>query len=257
MPLWIVRLSGLTSPSQLSAGRRNFCATKHALLKLTVRASNNNALQFVGRVVKHSERIQEFLFHLSHGYHDALAKPVPRQFFAFLMDYPQAWCSYVPFDGDIPALHTLELRKCPVGLNSSKLSGLTSLSLIPVPLQLQLNIPELLATLSCMQDLRHLYLSKKFVSGANSFISSTTFNTVTIQKNNLPRLLVVARLSTIIAFISCVNIPLQTQVGLVCGIKHGAPLSSFLALSSLMTRPFIASSQWGKAKHTFSASERD
>ena len=160
--------------------------------------------------------------------------------------------------GGIIYLHTLELRKCPMALNSLKLSGSTSLSLMHVRLQFQQNIPELLTTLSCMQNLRHLYL-KIFISGANSFLSSTKFNTVIFQKINLPRLLVVARPSTIITFISCVNIPLQTQVRLVCGIKHtstsddhDALLSSFLvqrfatsedqALSSLMIRSFVASS---------------
>ena len=68
-----------------------------------------------------------------------------------------------------------------------------------------------------MQDLIHAYLDHALAS-AVGFLSNK-FDA--LQKVNLPLLWVVAPLSTVIAVLSCGDIPFRTQVGLRCDLKEG------------------------------------
>ncbi|KAF8555387.1 hypothetical protein OG21DRAFT_1496338 [Imleria badia] len=253
------------------------CRSKQASLKVVVHVNSKNEVsRFMEKVVKHSERIQELLVHLSTGHHEFLSKlssPAPRlQRLEITMDNLPWEGSYVPFNGDTPALRTLYLKECLVPWHSLKLSGLTSLCLRNVPSRFQQDMPELLATLSCMQDLTQLFLKKSLPTSAG-FLSSTTFNA--FQKIDLPRLSrfsIANRLSKVNVFLSCVNIPLQTEVRLLCGInssalEHYALLSSFLAqrfamfedqaLSSPTIRSLVTTSSEKVTKLTFSTPARD
>jgi len=198
-------------------------------------------------VINHVERIQDFRLHLpvacsGHvGFFSKLPSPAPRLQTPHISTSGLAWRWQWPsvlFDGDTPALRTLELTSCPVRWHSLKLSGLTTLSLRCIPVSAQQNAVEFLAVLGCMQDLTSLYLDEALASAAGS-ISSATFRT--FQKINLPRLsrlLIIAPLSTVIALLSCVNIPLKTQVRLQCRSEHGFSLDSHTLLSSSLTQRF-------------------
>ena len=71
--------------------------------------------------------------------------------------------------------------------------------------------------LSCMQDLKRLPFDRVLPICSREFISSATFNTFqTIYLPHLSRLRVATALSTVIAFLSCMNIPLKIQVRLKC-----------------------------------------
>lgn len=144
----------------------------------------------------------------------------------------------VPFDGDTPALRTLTLINCPAAWYSFKLSGLTTLTLDQVPPQFQQNMEEFLTTLSFMQDLRHLDLLYALPDTAG-FPSSALFDS--LQKIDLPqlsRLWISDSISKIITFLSCVNIPLKTQVKLCLHYGHEFAIDDHVPLCSLLSRRF-------------------
>ena len=150
--------------------------------------------------------------------------------------YPREWSS-LPFDGDTPALRTLKLSNCPVPWYSLKLSSLTTLHLWHVPDWFQQNTMEFLATLGSMQGLKYLYLSDALAS-ATGFLSSAAFHN--FQKINLPhlsQLVLYAPLSTLIALLSCVNIPLETKIRLGPDYwleENVSPLDNHALLCSLL-----------------------
>ncbi|KAF8437276.1 hypothetical protein L210DRAFT_3547341 [Boletus edulis BED1] len=138
------------------------------------------------------------------------------------------------FDGDTPALRTLELSRCPVPWYSFTLNGLTTLNL-------RSNTVEFLAT--------HLYLKDALASTAG-FLSSPEFHS--FQKIDLP----------LIAFLACVNIPTKTEVRLDCRFEDGVSLDDyaplFSALSSPTFRSLVIDLQIGYREiPTFSSLERD
>lgn len=95
--------------------------------------------------------------------------------------------------------------------------------------------------LSCMQDLRHLYLNDALPSAAG-FLSSRAFHTS--QKIYLPRLsrlFISDSVSSVIALLSCVNISLKPQVLVQCHSKDNPSLDDYARLSSLLTQPFHTS----------------
>ncbi|KAG6373827.1 hypothetical protein JVT61DRAFT_5974 [Boletus reticuloceps] len=170
--------------------------------------------------------------------------------------------SWKLFDGDAPTLDTLELSECSVPWHSFNLKGLTTLILCN---QFRQNIMEFLAMLSPLQDLTHLYIHRSLAS-ATGFLSSTEFHT--FQKISLPhlsRLLISAPLSTVIALLACVEVPLETKVGLDCNSEDDftlsySPVFSFLAqrmLSSLTFRSLVINSPMFDPRLTFSTLERD
>lgn len=122
----------------------------------------------------------------------------------------------VPFDGDTPTLRTLVFSNCPVPWHSFKRNSLTTLLLRHDFITSEQKLGEFLALLSCMQELAQLCLSH-FLSGSRDFNSSAALSNV--QKINFPKLSLLeikAPLSTVVAFLSCVNIPSQTEVYLCC-----------------------------------------
>ncbi|KAF8555378.1 hypothetical protein OG21DRAFT_913352 [Imleria badia] len=274
--LWIYLF--ITSPRWT---KELLARSKQVSLKLHMNHRHCGPWSFVEQVVDHLERIQELRLDLKRCDSRLLSKlssPAPclQKLVISMDDYPFE-CSYVPFNGDTPALRTLDIERSQVPWYSFKLSGLTTLRLYDVPSSFQRTVPELLATLSCMQDLTHLLLLN-CLPCATGFLSSTAFNT--FQKIYFPRLscfFISARISTVIAFLSCVNIPLQTQVKLSCYVKHHtsfslghcAMLCAFLAqrfamsedqaLSSPTIRSLVLATSGPErvAKLTFSASERN
>ena len=258
----------------------NVCRYKQASLmlyvKLGFREKSLWLSRFVEQVTNHAERIQELRIRLPATHTlDVLSKLSSRapRLKTLNIDFILAWRgpsegSFVLFSGDTRPTH------CPVPLHSFKLSGFTTLSLHHVPVRFQQSMVELLATLSCMPHLKRLYL-KEALATAAGFLSSSAFNIS--QKINLPhlsRLLTAAPLSTVIALLSCVNIPLKTDVRLKCDSEHDSSLVDYALLSSLLAQRFstseaqslssptirsliIESSTWRKVKRTFSGSERD
>ncbi|KAF8555379.1 hypothetical protein OG21DRAFT_913367 [Imleria badia] len=200
----------------------------------------------VGKVMDHVERIQELRLCLSrvvleNQLYSKFSSPAPclrnleisAPFGSLEWELPS-----VLFDGDTPALRTLEFNYCPVAWHLFKLNGLTSLSLFQVPSQFQQNMEELLATLRCMQDLIRLCLHGA-LPGAAGFLSSTVFRT--FQKINLPHLSslwIAAPLSTVIAFLSCADIPLKTEIRLECDFEDGSSLNAYALLSSLLAKRY-------------------
>ena len=157
-------------------------------------------------------------------YFSKLSSPAPRlQNLKLSTESDWSEWSLVLFNGDTPALRTLELSRCPLPWYSFKLGGLMILSLYRVPVRFQENMEEFLATLHCMQNLQHLCLDSALRSAAG------------IDLPRLSRLWVVAPLSTVITSLSCVHIPLKTEVRLrpccegTCSPDSYAPLLSFLA----------------------------
>ncbi|KAF8555362.1 hypothetical protein OG21DRAFT_1483915 [Imleria badia] len=231
--------------------------------------------------MSHVERIQDLCIQLSagaltHKIYSKLPLRAPRlqnlkiSVVHTLEPFP------ILFDGDPPALRTLELSDCPVPLYSFKLSGLTTLALQYVPSRFQQDMEELLATLSCMQDLTHLYLEDAIASIGGSLSSGAFNDSQTINVPHLSRLLIAAPLSTVIVFLSRVNIPLDAEVRLQCYRERISPPNDHTLVSAVLPIRFrmsrdqafklsapiirslvIESAQLGDIKLTFSGSERD
>ncbi|KAF8552621.1 hypothetical protein OG21DRAFT_1443243 [Imleria badia] len=175
----------------------------------------------------------------------------------------------VLFQGDTPALRALELEYCPVPWYLLNLSGLTTLSLRHVPICFQQKTEEFLATLGDMHDLTHLELDAALAC-ADDFLRSPAFHSR--QKINLPhlsRLLIDAPLSTVIALLSCVNIPFKTELRLTCRFEDAFP-DNFTLLSPVLAQWFNTSLEarsairslvihfsWRGWELTFSGLERD
>ncbi|KAF8437297.1 hypothetical protein L210DRAFT_3547425 [Boletus edulis BED1] len=206
--------------------------------------------------MNHIERIQELHLNLPQMYLNDhfLSSPAPRlqnlKMSVGFQDGSSQQFSAL-FDGDTPALRTLELSRCPVPWYSFTLHGLTTLNLRFVPSRSQQNMVEFLATLSCVQDLRHLYLEDALASTAG-FLSSPEFHS--FQKINLPRLsrlLIAAPLSTVIAFVACVNIPSKTELRLDCDFEDGLSLHDYASLFSVLAQRFSTSTSEALSSPTF------
>ena len=125
----------------------------------------------------------------------------------------------MPIHNNTSALLILQVSRCAVQWNSLTLSGLTTLSLCHIPFPLQENTIKFLDSLRRMQDLKHLYLDRALAS-ASSFLSSAAFHTFRkIDLPHLSHLLIAARPSAIIASLSCVNVPLSTEIRLEGTLK--------------------------------------
>ncbi|KAF8549858.1 hypothetical protein OG21DRAFT_537565 [Imleria badia] len=226
--------------------------SQQASLKIRILLQYTESLwwSLVERLMNHTDRIQEFILHwvpksrvdqIFHGVSSHAPRLQILQIEVDSRSVPSTsrWDSAL-FRGDTPALRTLDLSCCPVPWYSLKLSGLTTFSLYDAHYQFQqtMNIEEFLATLRCMQDLRCLYLSY-VLAGCRKFISSGAFNS--FQKIDLPHLshlFIAAQLSTVIAFLSCVNIPLKTELRLESCSEDGSSLDDFALLSSLLGQRF-------------------
>lgn len=226
--------------------------SKQAPLKLRVKRDHwdeeSRTLYFVEQVMNHVERIQELSLMLPAEHtHVVLSKLLSRApclqslkiSSGRLPSSSNLPSVLVPFDGDTPNLRTLELSHCPVPWYSFKLSGLKTLLLHDVPLQFRQSMEELLVTLSCMQDLKHLYLKYALASDA-AFLSSAALQTQKVTLPRLSRLFIVAQPPTVIALLSCVNIPLQTKVRLSCDFKQDSSLDDYVSHFSLLAQTLSA-----------------
>ncbi|KAF8437220.1 hypothetical protein L210DRAFT_602369 [Boletus edulis BED1] len=227
--------------------------SKQAPLKLCVDTGFHweNWLDSVEQVMDHVERIQQLQLCISKSFENhhiisKLTSPAPcLQILELSVEcFSSDWPS-LPFGGNTPSLRTLVLSGCPVPWYSFKLSGLKHLILKQIPVEFQQNTAEFLATLSCMQDLTLLHLHNALAS-ATGFLSSTTFHT--FQKFNLShlsRLMISAPLSTIIALLCCVNIPLKAMVVLDCGIEENfSSPAHYALLYPLLAQRFSLSEDW-------------
>ncbi|KAF8123765.1 hypothetical protein EV363DRAFT_1455152 [Boletus edulis] len=253
--------------------------SKQASLKIRVSLVPHKTpgLNCVRMVMKHVERIQELCLHLPalsiHRVLSRLSSSAPRlQYLDITVEYPDSsvkWSSLL-FDGDTPALRTLRLASCPVPLHSFRLSALTVLRLVNVPVRFRQNTEEFLAALSRMQDLQHLYICHALPS-AIGFLSSAVFKTFEkIDLTYLSRLGIGAPLSTTITLLSCINIPLKTQVRLECNSERNSSLDHYALLRSLLAQRYkdqapssptilslIVQSAEGRAILTFSPRQRN
>ncbi|KAF8123762.1 hypothetical protein EV363DRAFT_1587121 [Boletus edulis] len=256
--------------------------SKQASLKIRVNLvyllCTSPVLSCVGIVMNHVERIQGLCLRLpapliQHGVLSRLSSRAPRlQYLDITVEYPNSpveWSSLL-FDGDPPALRTLRLAACAVPLYSFRLSALTVLRLADIPVQFQQDMEEFLATLSCMQDLKYLYLYDALPS-ATGFLSSAVFKTFEkIDLTHLSRLRIRAPLSTTVTLLSCINIPLKTQVRLECKSEPNSSLDHYALLRSLLTQRYkdqaqssptilslIVQSTERRATLTFSPRQRD
>ncbi|KAF8138883.1 hypothetical protein EV363DRAFT_1315063 [Boletus edulis] len=215
--------------------------SKQAPLKLLVNTRflcTNWVLRSVEQVLDHVERIQELGLYFSESFqsHHILSRlssraPHLQNLELLVLPTPLSshlaadrsnphmleWFSLPPFGGDTPSLRTLVLSGCPVPWYLFELSGLKTLILREIiPVKFRQNTVEFLATLSCMQDLTHLHLENALASAADC-LSSATFHT--FQKFDLPhlsRLFIAAPLSTIVALLSRVSVPLKAEINLRC-----------------------------------------
>ena len=172
-------------------------------------------------------------------YFSKLSSPAPRlQNLKLSTESDWSEWSLVLFNGDTPALRTLELSCCPLPWYSFKLGGLIILSLYRVPVRFQENIEEFLATLRCMQNLQHLYLDSAPRSAAG-FLSSAVYQT--FRKIDLPRLSrlwVAAPLLTAVALLSCVHIPLKTEIRLQLRCEGTSSPDSYAPFLSFLAQRF-------------------
>ncbi|KAF8123772.1 hypothetical protein EV363DRAFT_759135 [Boletus edulis] len=249
--------------------------SKQASLKIRVSLVPRKWLSCVGMVMKHVERIQELCLHLPASFVlPKLSSRAPRlQELNITVEYPNSsveWPSLL-FDGDTPALRTLRLSSCPVPLRSFTLSALTVLHLVHIPARFRQNTEEFLAALSRMQDLQHLYICHALPS-AIGFLSSAVFKT--FEKIDLPhlsRLRIRALLSMTVTLLSCINIPLNTQVRLECNSEPNSSLDHYALLRSLLAQRYkdqaqsnptilslvIESTERDAIRLTFSPRQRD
>lgn len=96
------------------------------------------------------------------------------------------------------------------------LSGLTTLNLEDVPDRFQRGYGGVLPMLSSMQGLRHLYF-KGTLPSASDLLFNIAFDA--FQKINLPhlsRLLIHGPTSAVVTLLSCVDVPLMTELRLDC-----------------------------------------
>ncbi|KAF8123766.1 hypothetical protein EV363DRAFT_1546338 [Boletus edulis] len=225
---------------------RLLARSEQASLKICVgclRGESPRGLSYLMMVMDHVERIQELHLFLPASFdHQVLSKlssRAPRlQNLDIMVEDPSGEWPSLLFDGDPPALRTLHLVGCPVPLHSFRLNALTVLRLVHVAVQFQQNTQEFLAALSCMQDLKHLYLHHA-LSSATGFLSSAVFKTFgKINLTHLSHLSIRAPLSTTVTLLSCINIPLKTQVRLECNPEPNSSLDHYTELRSFLAQRY-------------------
>ncbi|KAF8557607.1 hypothetical protein OG21DRAFT_227770 [Imleria badia] len=142
------------------------------------------------------------------------------------------------FHGDAPVLRTLELTHCPVPWYSLKLSGLTTLSLRDVPEPF-------------IQNTEPRRVVCKTSRVYTSLVSFMTAQSVSLARRSMPSRGSICPiflafysslpLSTVIAFLYCVNILLKTELRLGCYSEGDSSLDDYATLSSLLAQRFSIS----------------
>ncbi|KAF8555355.1 hypothetical protein OG21DRAFT_1483910 [Imleria badia] len=236
-------------------------------------------LSLTKNLMRHAEHVQEFQLQFPDVFSghtqicSALSSRAPRLQTLKISAGSSFQLPFVLFDGDTPALRTLELSPCPVPWYSFNLAALTTLSLHGVHDQFQQGMEEFLGTLSQMQDLTHLYLEDALASATGVLSRVHAFQIV--YPKRLRRLLIDAPLSTVIVFLSCVDIPVETEVRLGCHAEGNPSPHDYIQLCSVLARRIsttgehalssptvhsltIESLKWrGGTKMSFSGAEHD
>lgn len=150
-----------------------------------------------------------------------------------------ALVSGVLFDGYTPALRKLELVNYAFPLTSPALRGLTTLRLRDLGASFQPTLASLMTALSRMQDLAHLYLENALPSARTSPINQSFKDPQQLSFPNLSRLSIVAPFTTVVLLLSCLDIPLKTQVRLRCCFEPHAEDHS--PIYPLLAKRFAAS----------------
>ena len=194
----------------------------------------------VEKVLNHAERIQELRLHIPATlFPTRLSLYAPRLQILDIFAHARApfeWTAAINY-WDIPSLRTLKLTNCPLPWHSLNLSRVTTLVLTCVPTSFRQNPVEFLATLSRTQALTVLHLEYA--------LSSALFNGALgvyprVALPYLARLLVLAPISTVVALLSCINIPLETQVRLEIP-DDGTAVNDYAQLPPLFAQRFSQS----------------
>ena len=172
----------------------------------------------VEKVLDHTERIQELCINIRgqspHSVEDTLN---------------HAFRSYTNGDGTLP-LHTLKLYGCPLPSSAFSLSGVKTLFLCNILHPSPQDLVDLLATLIHMQALADLHLENALPS-TRSFLSSGEFNvSPTFNLPSLACLFIAAPLSTVVTLLSCINVPLKTQLMLYIKSERGSSFHDYAQL---------------------------
>lgn len=219
-------------------------------LKIRIKGSTRTAdvvRKSLEKVMNHVERIQVLNLDIPDipGFSLGRLLHAPRLQTLKIWVNPPAVTSVVFFGATIPALRILRLKGCSVPWYNFGSNGLTTLSLEGLPIHFQPDVEEFLEIISCMQNLTQLDLDHS-LPGSQTFIHSAAFNTFQkVQLPKLSRLDIEATLPTVIAFLSCVNVPLGAEVRLKCCSRdfpfHDGDDSDDTLLPSLLAQRFTVS----------------
>ena len=231
---------------------------------------------FMEKVADRAEHIQELCLHLWDLYTCLVAflRPCSRaprlQVLEIRGHGPLSSVERI-FNGETPSLRKLDLTNVDMPWHSFQLSNLISLSVENVRNPFQPTMVEHLTALRSMHDLVDLHLCDALPS-ARSFLADADINTFqTVNLPHLSRLLIHAPLSTVVAFLSCVNMPPGAEMKLYCEDEDETIPDVYFRLSFLLAQRFRASTDqvtsvptirmlaidFGCDKALFSASERD
>ena len=146
-------------------------------------------------------------------------------------------------DGDKLPLHTLRLANCSLSWSSLNLSGLKSLVLYDVRSPSPPNMVEFLAVLSSMQNFTVLHLKDVLPSSRGFLFSGGLDNSPKIHLPRLAFLAVIEQLSTVVALLSCINIPSEAQLTLEPLLERGSSIEDYAPISSFLAQRFRISEQ--------------
>ena len=256
--------------------------SRQALLKIRVPFRRRHGLcwsSLMSKLMNHVDRIQELHLHLPTAALAAfLTKRLLRAPHLQHLDLkvlgadPSVGLPSVLFPGCTPALRILELTQCAVPLYRHAPSGLTMLSLCQVSFRSDNDTEALRLVLSRLPNLAVLYFQGP-LAGARRLIHTKAFDPQKVNLLSLVRLLVVSPISTVVALLSCVNIPLKTKVRLefqsesTVSMRDHVPIARALAqrfdvpkdlaLSSPTIRSMVIKPALHGRTFIFSAKERD
>ena len=222
--------------------------SRQASLKIRIHFDSRKTCSWwsslVEKLLSHTERIQELRLRVP-------TSVLPSVFFLHAPrlqildiegdDHEDLHSEWTPTidEGHIPRLCTLKLNKFPLLWQSLNLSRITTFFLCRLPVHYQHDILDFLATLSRMQALEVLHLDHALAS-ARDLLSSGALDAYSINLPYLTRLLIAAPVSTVVAFLSCVDIPSKTEVRLEIG-EDGPSIDDFARLPTALARRFSPS----------------
>ena len=147
------------------------------------------------------------------------------------------------FDGTTPSLRKLELINYAFPLTSPTLRGLTLLRLRDLGTSFQPTLAELMGALSRMRGLAHLHLENALPSAHSNATGQSFEDLEKLTFPQLSRLSIVAPFSTVVMLLSCVDLPIQTEVRLRCCFETS--IEDYTPIYPLLAKRFIASKHQG------------